>query len=285
MKSGFIVRSCHRAVRQLSTPAAKEPLVTIQYPTDAHPHVAFLTLNTPSQMNALTEVMGDEFILKVRELKAACEEQRVRAVILRGAGDNFSAGGNLAWLKQRATTGAFQNSIIMNNFYRRFLCIREIPAPVIAMVQGYAVGAGCCLTLAADVRLVSKKASLGFTFPKLGIHPGMGCTLLLPRIVSSDVANHLLLSGQVLKGDVAAQKGLALEALDDEVCPNRIIYHIIMHQYVNYRRSCYKERWNWLLHMLPIVLFPFKVLFVHCDTRRLVCKSVYIYSIPCLFGY
>jgi enoyl-CoA hydratase/carnithine racemase len=209
--------------QQLKTPlirrclsGSSNSLVTVEY-HDANPQIAFLTLNTPKEMNALTEAMGDEFIAMVNRLKEECEAQKVRAVILRGAGGNFSAGGNLAWLKKRSETGAFQNSIIMNKFYRRFLCVREIPAPVIAMIQGYAIGAGCCLTLAADVRLVTKTATLGFTFSKLGIHPGMGCSLLLPRVVSSDVANFLLLSGQTIKGEVAAQRGLAFEALENEV--------------------------------------------------------------------
>ncbi len=202
--------------RSLTTGSGATPLVTIEY-HHANPQIAFLTLNTPKEMNALTETMGDEFCLRVKQLKAECEAQKVRAVILRGAGGNFSAGGNLAWLKKRAETGAFQNSIIMNAFYRRFLCVREIPVPLIAMVQGYAIGAGCSLTLAADVRLVTKNATLGFTFSKLGIHPGMGCSLLLPRIVSSDVANYLLLGGQTMKGEIAALRGLALEALEDEV--------------------------------------------------------------------
>lgn len=207
--------SCTAAAASSSS-SSSAPLVTIEYHPE-HPQIAFLTLNTPKELNALTEAMGDEFTARVRELKEQCEAQRVRAVILRGAGGNFSAGGNLAWLKERARTGAFQNSIIMNAFYRRFLCVREIPAPVIAAVSGYAIGAGCCLSLAADVRLVSKSATLGFTFPKLGIHPGMGASLLLPRIVSSDAAHYLLLSGQTIKGEAAAQRGLALEALDDEV--------------------------------------------------------------------
>lgn len=201
-----------RGSRFLSADAAAAPHVTVEYRDDK---IAFLTLNRPNEMNALTEVMGDEFIAKVKELTVAAEEQKIRAVVLRGAGGSFSAGGNLNWLKERAQAGGFSNSITMNKFYRRFLCVREIPVPLVAAVQGYAIGAGCCLTLACDMRVVSKTATLGFTFPKLGIHPGMGSSLLLPRIVSSDFANYLLLTGQTVKGDVAAQRGLALEAVDE----------------------------------------------------------------------
>lgn len=200
--------------RRLSVRAASTaPHVTVEY--DAATKIAFLTLNRPNEMNALTEVMGDEFISKVKELTAAAEAQQVRAVILRGAGNSFSAGGNLAWLKERSQAGGFINSITMNKFYRRFLCVRDIPVPLVAAIQGFAIGAGCCLTLACDMRVVSKTATLGFTFPKLGIHPGMGSSLLLPRIVSSDFANYLLLTGQTVKGDIAAQRGLALEAVDE----------------------------------------------------------------------
>lgn len=212
-----VARSTSNSVSVLSRAfsgeaAAAAPHVTVEYRENK---IAILSLNRPAEMNALTEVMGDEFIAKVKELTQAAEEQRIRAVILRGEGSNFSAGGNLAWLKDRSKAGGFSNSITMNKFYRRFLIVREIPVPTIAAIQGYAIGAGCCLTLACDMRVVAKNATLGFTFPKLGIHPGMGSSLLLPRIVPSDFANYLLLSGQTIKGEAAVQRGLGLESVDE----------------------------------------------------------------------
>lgn len=87
-------------------------------------------------------------------------------------GDAFSAGGDLKWLRERHTMNSYQNSIIMFDFYNMFLSIRNIHCPVIACINGSAIGAGLCMTLACDIRVASSTAKLGFTFPKLGIHPG-----------------------------------------------------------------------------------------------------------------
>jgi enoyl-CoA hydratase/carnithine racemase len=73
----------------------------------------------------------------------------------------------LDWLRQRHDTAPFLNSLIMVDFYNSFLCIRNVGVPTIAAVNGAAIGAGLCMTLACDIRIVSSTAKLGFTFPKV----------------------------------------------------------------------------------------------------------------------
>ena len=77
----------------------------------------------------------------------------------------------------------------MRNFYQRFLCVRDLPFPVIAAINGHAIGAGLCFALACDIRIAAPQAKLGLTFVGLGLHPGMGATHFLPKLVGPQVAS------------------------------------------------------------------------------------------------
>lgn len=177
-------------------------------------NVGVITLNDPARLNALTVEMGDQFKAVVDSFVVAAKEQKIRSVVVTGEGDAFSAGGDLNWLKERQTVSAFKNSSIMVDFYNRFLCIRNVGVPTIAAINGAAIGAGMCMTLACDMRIAASNAKLGFTFAKLGIHPGMGSSLLLPRVVSQETASYLLMSGAIVSGDEAKRLGLVLESVE-----------------------------------------------------------------------
>merc|ERR1740124_1489213 len=99
--------------------------------------------------------MGDEFAAEIEKLQ---ERETLRAVILTGQGRAFSAGGDLDWLMERHTTPFQENVEIMMAFYKRFLSIRMLRVPVIAAINGPAIGAGACLARACDVRIASKKS-------------------------------------------------------------------------------------------------------------------------------
>ena len=129
-------------------------------------------------------------------------------------GAAFSAGGDLKWLRERhSAKSAYSNTKTMVDFYKRFLCISRIPVPTIAAINGAAIGAGLCMTLACDMRIASDNAKLGFTFAKLGIHPGMGCTTLLPRVINQQYASYLLISGKIIDSNTAMQQGLIMESV------------------------------------------------------------------------
>ena len=203
----FLLRAAlpARAGRFFSTAAAASPLVTTELL--ASRRVCVVTLNDPARLNALTEPMGDAFARALAGLDLAS----VGAVVLRGAGDKaFSAGGDLEFLRARGAAPRAENVRTMLAFYARFLGpLRGCRVPVVAAVAGAAVGAGACLATAADCRVVASSARIGFTFPALGIHAGMGGTHFLPRVVGPGHAAHLLLSGEIVSGAAAARMGWA----------------------------------------------------------------------------
>mmetsp|Transcript_64822 Transcript_64822/g.153243 ORF Transcript_64822/g.153243 Transcript_64822/m.153243 type:complete len:191 (-) Transcript_64822:400-972(-) len=142
--------------------------------------VKILRLNAPKHLNALTPEMGDQFRERVNELMNV---PSLRAVVLVGAGRAFSAGGNLEMLRAMCDDATINNSATMRAFYDRFLCIRRLPVPTLAAVNGHAIGAGLALACACDMRVVSETANVGLTFAKLGLHAGMGSTHFLPKIM------------------------------------------------------------------------------------------------------
>ena len=143
--------------------------------------IGVITLADQARLNALTEPMGDAFSRLVDSIQA--NRQGVAAIVLRGEGRAFSAGGDLDFLRARRADSPESNVTMMLAFYRRFLAVRRLPVPVVAAINGPAIGAGLCLALACDVRVAAASAQLGVTFTKLGLHPGMGATHFLPRIV------------------------------------------------------------------------------------------------------
>ena len=174
--------------------------------------VVVLTLNNPAKLNALTGDMGDQLTEKVQEVQ---ESSEVRAVILTGAGKAFSAGGDLDWLMARHRDTQHNNVNVMKAFYSKFLVIRSLAVPVIAAINGPAVGAGFCLALGADLRVAHSKAAMGLTFTKLGLHPGMAATHFLPLLAGPQVASDLLLTGRLITGTEASGLGLVARVGED----------------------------------------------------------------------
>ena len=108
----------------------------------------------------------------------------------------------------------------MRTFYKLFLSIRDLPCPTLAALNGPAIGAGFCVALACDIRLVAEDAKLGLNFTKLALHPGMGATWTLPRIVGPALAAELLYTSRIISGEEAARIGLANRCLPaEEVLP------------------------------------------------------------------
>ncbi len=174
--------------------------------------VVVLTFDDPARRNAMTEQLGDALASATAQLRG---DSDVRVVVLTGTPPAFSAGGDLDFLEDlatRARDGGFDATETMRTFYERFLSLRDLPVPVIAAVNGHAVGAGLCVALACDLRVVADEAKVGLNFSRLGLHPGMGATWLLPRIVSQQHAAQLLYTGELIDGAAAHRIGLALES-------------------------------------------------------------------------
>ena len=173
--------------------------------------VAQLTLCAPP-INAMTVKMGTDFGAVLSTLDTA----KASAVVLHGEGSSFSAGGDISFLRQRATTSPSENVQTMLDFYSLYLePLRFCPVPVIASVHGNAVGAGACLATACDMRVVSSDAKVGFTFTSgVAIHPGMGSTHFLSKIIGQEHAARLLLTGELLSGRTMVSMGWGMEAVD-----------------------------------------------------------------------
>lgn len=175
--------------------------------------VVTLTLDDARRKNAMSPELGDALATRVKEIAG---DPDLRAVVLTGAGDAFSAGGDLAMLERLRASSFEEARTFMVGFYRRYLSITELPVPVIAAVRGSAIGAGLCVALAADIVIVDEDAKLAVNFASLGLHPGMGGTYLLPRRVGPQRAAELLMTGRRFDGRQAAAWGMALEACPAE---------------------------------------------------------------------
>lgn len=166
--------------------------------------VGELCFNDPDRLNA----MGEEMAAAMREHVSKLLESRPRVLILRGEGRAFSAGGDLAMLERKRHLGREENRRLMLEFYASFLNLLELEVPLIAALHGHAVGAGMVLACACDLRVADPATRMGFPFARLGLHPGMGATYFLPRLVGAGAARELLLTGSTVDAPRARELGL-----------------------------------------------------------------------------
>ena len=184
--------------------------------TDVSDGIGTITLNRPDKLNAYTTEMGDEISATIRAWR---DDAAVRAVILTGAGRGFCAGVDLEHLKahqsgQNASKGPRLGD---EDFLKQLpLELVEYPKPLIAAVNGAAIGVGVTMILPFDIRIASESAKLGLAFVKLGILPGLGSTHLLPRIVGRAKALELVLSARTIGAAEAAACGLVNKVVPAE---------------------------------------------------------------------
>ena len=168
--------------------------------------VAWLELADPARLNAMSEAMATDMNTVVAQLAGAAP----RVVVLSGQGGSFSAGGDLAMLEAKQTRSWNRNMGDMLNFYWSFLQLLRLEVPLIAAVHGWAVGAGCCLAAACDLRLADPGARFRVPFVQMGLFPGMGTTLWFRQRMGPWAADFLL-RGTTLSAEQAAQRGLVTE--------------------------------------------------------------------------
>ena len=166
--------------------------------------IATVTVNRPDKLNALNHQT-------VREIAAAAaeiaEREDVRAAIITGAGEKaFVAGADIGELAQTGPLTAIETSRIGQAAFRALELSRK---PIIAAVNGFALGGGCELALACHMRIASENAQFGLPEVKLGLIPGYGGTVRLPRIVGKGRALEMMLSANFVKADEAYRIGLA----------------------------------------------------------------------------
>ena len=175
--------------------------------------VALLTLDLPERRNAMTAELTAAWVDVVRELRA---DAQVRCVVVTAAGSTFCAGGDLGWIGEFPQRSVAELRDRMLPFYRSWLSIRDLEVPVLAAVNGAAIGAGLCLALACDLRYAGERATFAAPFTALGMHPGMAATSLLPEAVGVPRARELLFTGRTVGAAEAAQIGLVHGVYPDD---------------------------------------------------------------------
>jgi enoyl-CoA hydratase/carnithine racemase len=179
--------------------------------------VAKLILNEPEKANAMSPEMAPEFQAAVNELRANPD---VRVVVVTGEGKAFSGGGRLEMIEDLGNQSWVRNRDYMLDYYGKFLSLFTLDVPVIAAINGAAVGAGLLLAMTADIRVASETAKMGVNFVKLGLHPGLGGTFTLPTLLGYPRAAELLYTGRLVTGAEAERMGMVNQAVPlDQVMP------------------------------------------------------------------
>ena len=165
-------------------------------------HIALITMNRPEALNALNRQVLEELSQVLDQVEA---DPELYVVIVTGAGRSFVAGADIGQMStlssaEAKTFGLFGNQV--------FLKLENLSKPTIAAVNGFALGGGCELSMACDIRLASEKAKFGQPEVGLGITPGFGGTQRLPRLVGSANAMELILTARNINAQRALEIGL-----------------------------------------------------------------------------
>ena len=190
----------------MSSPASALKLENVLYGKKGP--IAYVTLNRPKVLNALSQAVFSE-------LKAAFEDARddasVRGVILTGSGDKaFAAGADIAEMSSYSASEAEEATRRAQGVTE---LIENLGKPVVAAVNGFALGGGCELAMACSFRIASENAKFGQPEVKIGIMPGAGGTQRLPRLIGKGRALQIILSGEIISAQEAYRTGLVNEVL------------------------------------------------------------------------
>src|SRR5262252_10259795 len=166
--------------------------------------VATLTMSRPEARNALDIRMREELVEALDEIE---RDPAMRVVILTGASGHFSAGGDVKTMAARRHTASEgrERVELLNRFVLRLF---NFPKPTIAMVDGFAVGAGCNIALGCDMIIASDRAKFGEVFLKIGLVPDGGGTWLLQRLVGLAKAKEMVLTAEIIDAAEALRIGL-----------------------------------------------------------------------------
>ncbi len=166
--------------------------------------IVTLILNRPEARNAIDLVMREEIALALDELEA---DDATRVMVLTGAGEHFCAGGDVKSMKAKRHTAA-EGRARVESLNRMVLRLVHFPRPTIAMVDGFAVGAGCNLALCCDLIVASDRAKFGEVFARIGLVPDGAGTYFLPRRVGLGKAKELVFTADVIDAAEALRIGL-----------------------------------------------------------------------------
>lgn len=184
---------------------ADESILLLEYPVEG---VALLRIHRPAVRNALNLALRREIAAMFRELGARDD---LRCIVLTGNEKAFCAGADL-----NEYVDADPIEIAERNMHLLWGAVSECPKPVIAAVQGYALGGGCELAMHADIIVAGASATFGQPEIRVGLIPGGGATQRLPRAIGKFLAMRLLLTGEPLSATEALSHGLVSKVVDDD---------------------------------------------------------------------
>ena len=190
----------------------EDQLVLVEHLGD----IALLTLNAPRKRNAIDQAMVNRMHEVLDDL---ARREDLAAVVITGAGEKaFAAGADIGQLLERTAADALAG--INSGLFTR---VEELPVPVIAAIRGYALGGGCELALACDLRIAGHSTRMGQPEVKLGIIPGAGGTYRLPRLVGVGKARELIYTGRIVDATECLRIGLVNEVVDDDQVVERAL--------------------------------------------------------------
>lgn len=179
-------------------------------------HLLWITLNRPEASNAFDELMISEFVDCLEEMD---EDNDIRCAIVTGKGKNFCAGGDVKKMQNKEGMFAGEPNELRERYKRGIqkipLAFEKISTPVIAMINGAAIGAGLDLACMCDIRVASPKAKFGETFAKLGLIPGDGGSYFLQRVVGLPMAMEMTLTAAIYGAQEAKEMNLVTYVGED----------------------------------------------------------------------
>lgn len=187
--------------------------------TNVDGHAAFITLNDPAKMNALSQPMAAELYQALEQYRF---DPEVRVIVLRGAEGRFCAGGDVTSMKKRVDAYAkgerpeTETKTNMNNLNRLVLSIRQIEKPVLSWIEGACAGGGLSLAMACDFSIADENTKMTCAFVGVGLAPDMGSTLMMTRRVGPARATDLFMTGRRFTGREAADMGIITRAVPAE---------------------------------------------------------------------
>lgn len=184
---------------------SETPVILVTTP---RAQVRQITLNRPDQRNALSTPL---FVAVIDALKEMAQDDDVRAVVLTGGSDIFAAGADLKEMAERTFEDALRDPRGPLWYY-----LRNFPKPLVAAVNGFALGGGCELAMHADIIIAGETAKFGQPEVNVGVLPGGGGTQRLPRVVGKSLAMLMILAGEPIDAARALAAGLVAEVVPPE---------------------------------------------------------------------
>ncbi len=179
---------------------------------------AIITLDRPDRMNAF----DDELSAELDDIFGICEDDdSIKVIILTGTGKAFCAGGDVKGMAESKKPTEFLGNLV-TGIHRPIIRIWNMEKIIIAAINGHAVGAGCGLAMACDIRIASKKAKFNMGFMKIGLAPGCG-TFFLPRLVGRAKAGELIYLSETIGAKEAERIGLINKVVDDDKLMKKVM--------------------------------------------------------------